>query len=122
MSKSKNKLITAVSGYLAKVEEKLKMGGTPLFYEQNVTMAAGLARQYDIKTKFSEHALFHLMSARVEVLVKNKDSASETYDMFINSEAVITTAINANGIVKIHNTSDESQTVVIKIFTPSVKK
>lgn len=122
MSKSKNKLLLAIQNYLEKVEEKLKLGGTPLIYEQSVVLSAGLVREYDIKATFPDHNKFRLMSTSIEVLVKDTDAASPTYDMFINSQAVITTAIDMDGNIKIHNSSNESQTIIIKISTPSVRK
>lgn len=122
MSLSKNKLVTAINNYLLKIEDKLKATSAPVFFEQNITITASEVKLYDLKTVVTDHELFHMMSADVKVLVKDIDPTSNTYDSFINSEAVITTAIEKTGVVKVHNSSDVSQEIVVKIYSPSIKK
>lgn len=126
MSTSKNKMLVSIENYLNAVNDKiknislddLKDSFKPLVFEKNITLNSDAVRQYDLKTLMDDHHKYQLASAEIKVLVKDVDSSSKTYNSFVNSEEVITSSIDLDGLIKIHNTSNDSRICVIKIMPP----
>lgn len=122
MSARKDKLLAAVSAYLAKVEKKIGAGSTPLVFDAGLVLAPDTTKTYDVKPLFEEHALFDLRSVDVVVTMKDEDPLSVTKDYFINSEASVTYGVNAAGIVIVHNASNTASILCVKISSPTVLK
>ncbi len=122
MSASKNKLVTSITAYLAKVEKKIGAGSTPLIFQTDTVMPADSVLNFDIKPLFEDHALYDLRSVDVVVTLKDEDPLSKTKDFYINAEASITYGVNALGQVRLHNASTTASTVCVKISSPTVVK
>lgn len=115
---AKNLMLQKLTSYFTKVESNIK----PLVYEVDVPLASFVVKQYDLKTLMPDHANYELRSARVNVLVLNTEPASPLINSYVNSEAVVSVGIDANGVVKIINTDVSDGTFIIRIDKPSVKK
>lgn len=87
-------------------------------YDNVVTIAANQVLTIDLKQIIPNHAAYDLLSANVRALVRNTDSASPTYNMYINSEEVLTVGVNSTGIVKLHNYFSTTLEFHIRIDVP----
>lgn len=114
----KTAMLQKLTAYFAKVKSNIQ----PLVYELDVPIASFVTKQYDLKTLMTDHADYELRSARVSVMVLNTEPASPLLNSYVNSEAVISVGIDANGIVKIANTDVSDGVFIIRIDKPSVKK
>lgn len=110
-----------ISGYLTKIEQAV--GGTvpPIVFEE-ITLATNASKQYTLTTLYPKHALYDLRSCRITALVKDVDGGSTTNGMFVNSEAVVNTAIDDTGKVIIENFSIASITVLVRVDPPTKLK
>lgn len=109
--------IDIVQKFIDKVSSSIK----GVHYVSNTPIAAGQTLEFNITTLFTDHAEYDLLSTRVTVLVLDTEVGSVTQNMYINSEAVILTGINSAGLVKVHNSSNSSVMVNIRINKPTAK-
>jgi hypothetical protein len=101
---------------------KVKSNIQPLTYDADVVINANTVKTYDIKTLMPDHANYDLRSTRVLVLVLNNEVGSLTRNSYVNSDAVATVGIDAQGIVKVHNTDISANQFIVRIDKPTVKK
>lgn len=116
-----SEMVGYISGYLTKIEQVVGGALSPIVFEE-ITLAADANKQYTVTTLYPKHALYDLRSCRVTALVKDVDGGSTTNGMFVNSETVVNTAIDATGKVIIENFSIATITVLVRVDPPAKLK
>lgn len=85
---------------------------------ETVTILAGQTKIYDVATLLGANsAEYDIQATNVRVRAKDPYSTSPTYNMFINSEAVVTTALSDTS-VNVYNNTNLDLTVQIFVEVP----
>lgn len=114
----KNAMLQKMLAYF----DKVKLNIRPLVYDIDVTIASGAVKTYDLKSLMTDHVLYDLRSARVEVLVFSTEAGYPLANTYVNSQAVVSTGITDVGIVSIYNSDISPVKVIVRIDRPAFKK
>lgn len=111
------RIATAVSNYLAAVKAAIRQ---PSIVHEQITLAAGANKDYNLATLLGANAgTYDMRSVLINARILDTDAGSPTQNFYINSEPLITTGVNAAGLVRINNAHTASLTVFVTISKPS---
>jgi hypothetical protein len=112
-----SRIATAVATYLATLKAAIRQ---PSIVHEQITLAAGANKDYNLATLIgATSGTYDMRSVLISAKILDTDSGSPTYNFYINSEPLITTAVNAAGLVRLNNSHNTSLTVFVTISKPS---
>lgn len=112
-----SRLATAVATYLATIKAAIRQ---PAIVHEQFTLTAGANKDYNLATLLGASAgTYDLRSSLITARMLDTDSASPTFNFYINAEPLITTGVNAAGLVRISSSHNASLTVYVTISKPS---
>jgi len=116
-----NQLTAAIDHYTQALKTYVQSRTGAVAVAETAVIAANAARTYNLTTLLgANHAQYDKLSAVIVVKVLDTDANAPTSGLYINSEAVITTGVDAEGSVVIHNHHTAAVTCYIRIDVPLV--
>lgn len=114
-SEDLNALKEALGNFITKVNSSFSKNVVNIYFN----IAANGYLEYDLQTLLgTNHALYDKKRTKVLIRAKDTNIASPTYNIYIDANSVITTAIDSERFVKIYSHYDQILNLYICIDVP----
>ncbi len=116
---SLTQLATTIQNYTTAIKKYVDDRIHTALVSETVSILAGATNTYDLTALLgTNHAQYDKVSSNIIVRVLDTDTASPTYNLYINSEAVVTVGVDTAGQVVVNNHSNADITCYIRIDVP----